>query len=360
MLASPAGVPTTPGLVPPGSPGVYDLMAYCGPIGGAAETAQRWISVFGWQDLVRRFRYPSGTAASAVAAQAPRPGVAVYATAAADGSLHIERVLPGTSPRGLRPSPYRLVVRDAAGAVLGETAMGIEHPGAHGDAIGSVVGGGVAVPFERAARVEVVRDGAVLASRGRSARAPTAAFRSPRRGERIGRGQSVQIRWRAADVDGDRLETTVEWSREDGRRGTWRPVFLGPNGGRVKLPSDYFAGTRRGRLRLRVSDGFNETVVLSPRFRAVTQRPRIEILDPSPRTRFSRRARIVVRARALDERGGSLSGRNVVWREGRRQLPRGAVVALPRLRRGTHRLRATVIDPRTRRRDSARVHVRVR
>ena len=269
VLTSPDGVPATPGVVPTGSPGVYDLMSYCGPIGGTAESTSRWVSVFGWQFLVDRFRYPSGTAAAATAAQAPAPGIAVYGSHGFDGSVEIDEVVPGTVPAALEPSPFRLVIRDAAGAVLADAPMFEDHPGGHGDVTGTLLAGGAAVPPANAARVEIVRDGVVVASRARSATAPTAAFTRPRGGARIGRGKRVDIRWRAADADGDRLETTVEWSREGGRPGTWRPVFLGPNGGRVRLPSDYFAGTGHAQLRLRVSDGFNETVVLSQPFRAV-------------------------------------------------------------------------------------------
>ncbi len=360
VLTSPDGVPATPGVVPAGSPGVYDLMSYCGPIGGTAESTSRWVSVFGWQFLVNRFRYPSGTAAAATVAQAPAPGIAVYGSHGFDGSVEIEEVVPGTVPAALEPSPFRLVIRDAAGAVLADAPMFEDHPGGHGDVTGTLLAGGAAVPAPNAARVEIVRDGVVVASRARSATAPTAAFTRPRGGARIGRGKRVDIRWRAADADGDRLETTVEWSREGGRPGTWRPVFLGPNGGRVRLPSDYFAGTGHAQLRLRVSDGFNETVVLSQPFRAVSHPPTVEILDPRRGARFSRRARIVVHARAMDERGTVLSGRNVVWRERTRRLGRGDTAALPRLRRGRHTIRVTATDPRNHKNVSARVRLLVR
>src|SRR4051794_11813329 len=135
VLTSPDGVPATPGVVPPGSPGVYDLMSYCGPIGGSAETARRWISVFGWQFLVNRFRYPSGTAAAATAAQAPppAPGLAVYGSHGFDGSVEIAEVVPGTVPRALDPSPFRLVIRDAAGGVLADAPVFEDEAGGHGD-----------------------------------------------------------------------------------------------------------------------------------------------------------------------------------------------------------------------------------
>ena len=109
-----------------------------------------------------------------------------------------------------------------------------------------------------------------------------------------------------------------------------------------------------------MSDGFNETVVLSRPFRAVSHRPTVKILDPRGGARFSRRARVFAHARAMDERGNVLSGRNVVWRERKRRLGRGDTVALPRLRRGGHAIRVTVTDPRNHKKATARVRVRVR
>ena len=237
VLTSPDGVPATPGVVPAGSPGVYDLMSYCGPIGGTAESTSRWTSVFGWQFLVNRFRYPSGTAATATAAQAPAPGIAVYGSHRFDGSVEIEEVVPGTVPEALEPSPFRLVIRDASGAMLADAPMFEDHPGGHSDVTGTLLAGGAAMPVPNAARVEIVRDGVVVASRARSATAPTAAFTRPRRGARIGRGKRVDIRWRAADADGDRLETTVEWSREGGRPGTWRPSSSAPTAAACGSPA---------------------------------------------------------------------------------------------------------------------------
>ena len=128
----------------------------------------------------------------------------------------------------------------------------------------------------------------------------------------------------------------------------------------MRLPSDYFAGTGHAQLRLRVSDGFNETVALSQPFRAVSHPPTVKIEDPRSGARFSRRARIVVHARAIDERGTVLSGRNVVWQERRRRLGRGDTAALPRLRRGRHTIRVTVTDPRNHKKASAQVRLRVR
>ena len=354
--------PVTPGVQPPG--GIYDFMAYCAPQGASQENGTgTWIARAHWSDLARRFRY-GGSALSALGTPPP-PQLVVYGDVAHDGVVKVTGVSVGNPPEGYTPTPFRLVVRDAAGAVIADVPMGSHASAGHADTPPGerlpyiALGGGAAVAADLARRVEIVRDGSVVASRDRSASAPTGAFTAPAPGTTVGLDENVDIAWTASDPDGDPLEITVEWSREGGRPGTWRPVFLGPNGGSVPLPSDYFAGTGEGQLRLRMSDGFNETVVLSELFTVAHQPPRIEIVSPQPDERFGRRARIAVEARAFDERAQPLSD-EVVWRAGRRRVGRGAATVLKRLPRGRHRLTATVTDPLTMMTARTDVVVRVR
>ena len=276
------------------------------------------------------------------------------------GAVEVTGIAPGgvDDGRGAVASPYHLVVRDGAGAALADVPMMSREAHFDRSPSGAVLTGFANVDAAQAARVEVVRGGAVLASRDRSASAPTAAFTSPRRGQLAGRGRTLEIRWRAADADGDPLSTVVEWSAQGGRPGTWRQVSIGPNGGRVALPSEYFAGSAEAALRLRVSDGFHETVVLSPPFRTVHRGPRVRIVEPAAGARVRRDATLLLRGEALDERSQTLPRRNVRWYDGRRLLGRGAQLGVGGLTAGRHRLRLQGIDGAGRR-ASARVTVRV-
>lgn len=223
-------------------------MSYCAVIGGGDPNA--WISVKGWTDFLNRWRggVLQPAALSRAAAVAPRTAGALQVNASVDAAggariLSVRPLTPRPQP-GLTATPLRLVVRDAAGGVLSDV------------------------------------DGVVLARRDRSPNAPVGAFLSPREGQLVGRGEKLSIRWRASDRDGGPLEATLERSSRGGRPGSWRTVSIGPNGGRVALPSDYFAGSAEAALRLRINDGFNETAVLSPPFRTIHRRPVVRIVNP--------------------------------------------------------------------------------
>ena len=337
----------------------FDLMSYCG------LDANMWISPRNWNALLTRWRGGADSGVNSVAslaraAQAPG-SLNVNASVGGDGGVRLLSVRP-LAPKaesGLSPSPYRLVVRGAGGMVLSDVAMAMRTFVVDRDGPPPVVLQGTAPILPSTARsVEIVRDGAVVARRDRSASAPTARFVSPRRGTRVGRGSKLTIRWQAADADSDPLDIHVEWSARGGRPGTWRSIFLGPNGGTVGLPSEYFAGSDDAFLRLRVNDGFNETVVLSPRFRTVHHRPAVSIETPRPGARVRRDASLLLTARAIDERRAPIRADRIRWFNGRRQIARGNGVAVRGLTPGPKSLRAEATDDAGRK-ASATVRVNV-
>ncbi len=361
ILATPDGVPATVG--EQDDRGIYDFMSYC------AGDSNSWLGPKNWTDVLNRFARngsPAGSARLALTGRAqaaqtpPPPKLVVNAVASASGGVGITSVSPGVGDRGAgsRPTPYVLVVRDAAGPVLAQVPMRGRGDHFHGRPVAQILTGVASVPVARAQRVEVVRDGAVVAERRRSATAPTARFLSPGRGRLVGRTDKLAIRWRARDADGDKLRVIVEWSARGGRPGTWRDVFVGPNGGRVSLPSEYFGGSDDAFLRLRVSDGFNETVVLSPPFRTIHRRPTVSIASPRPGRRTSQGATLSLRAVALDERGQSIGRAGLRWFEGRRALGRGEQLGVADLAPGRHRIRLVATDAGGRRATAA-VTVRV-
>lgn len=331
----------------------YDFMSYCAAVGG--DDPNSWVSVKGWTDFIGAWRGGSFQPATLGRAQA-RPAQAagslhVNASLDAAGAVRIMSVRPLASKAqaGSQPSPYRLVVRNAAGAALADVPLRSRRFVVdRGGAAPTVLEASAPVAPAAAASVEITRDGAVLARRARSATAPAGTFLSPRRNQLVGRGRRLSIRWRAADADGDPVEATIEWSARGGRPGTWRTVFLGPNGGAVALPSEYFAGSAQAALRLRLNDGFNETVVLAPRFRTIHRRPTVRIVSPRPNARVPRGAALVLEARALDERQQTIAGRSIRWFDGRRPIGAGDRLAV-RLRTGAHTLRAVARDARGRR-----------
>ena len=211
------------------------------------------------------------------------------------------------------------------------------------------------MPAAGAASVQVVKDGTVVAERSRSARAPRVEIVSPRRGARV-RGLETVVRWRASDADGDELTLSVDYSADGGRR--WSTIFLGPDDGRVTLPTRLFTGSRNARLRVRANDGFVETVAVSGRFVSAGAPPAVTILAPARAARISADATLVAQGEAHDDAGRRLADRRLTWRLGRRIIGRGQEISAFDLPPGRRHLRLTARD-RAGRSGTASVPVRV-
>ena len=128
------------------------------------------------------------------------------------------------------------------------------------------------------------------------------------------------MRWSASDPDGGKLNATVDYSA-DGR--SWRTVFDGPSSGRARVPGRRLAGSRRARVRVNVSDGFNEATAVSRVFRVDGSKPTVRILRPHRRESLQAGVRTSLSGAALDDRFLALSGRSLTWFAGRRRLGRG-------------------------------------
>ena len=88
----------------------------------------------------------------------------------------------------------------------------------------------------------------------------------------------LAVAWHSADADGDTLMATVEVSSDGGR--TWTVAFGGPDHGSALLPASAFAKTRSAKVRVRVSDGFDQAVAVSPAFSAAGVPPDVAIVAP--------------------------------------------------------------------------------
>ena len=103
------------------SPG-FDLMSYCSlSVGDPAH----WISARNWNRLLGAGP-PAGTHRARASGGSATPSITVRARVTGTGvALASVTPLPGTppAPAGERASPYRLVARDAAGAVVASAAL---------------------------------------------------------------------------------------------------------------------------------------------------------------------------------------------------------------------------------------------
>jgi len=367
----------------PGTAGqeFYDLMSYC--TGG--NDALGWISVKNWNydagfdapaptavggDAARDASVqPTTPALRAVANRVPSPPTAartfptdpppsVAATRTLDVSTFFDvssgrAVSTSVTPDLLAPTPnsahatYTLAGRDAAGSLVTSagTVTSLLHddpgPGHRPSAIVMIEG---RLPAARVREVDVLQNGTPVAQVHASAHAPTAAFVSLRRGARIGGIGGETFRWRSRDADGNALQVTLDFSPNNGR--TWTEIYAGTDTGVARLPGDLLSAGRQARVRLYVSDGFNEAIITSPPFDSPGVPPQPQITVPQQRgMRVSANSAVNLAGIAWTDARTRLTGRALRWHAGRQLLGFGQQISTTALTAGRHRVTLTARDP---------------
>jgi virginiamycin B lyase len=343
-------------ILSPGLPGqqssIYDPMSYCADNNPEDNT---WISAHNWDQVAGEWifflkRAAQSSVRQAMAAVAAGPAVQVTGVTAGTRTFitQIEPAgLSGARAAAAPPSsPVHAVVRNAAGTVVGDTPLTVTtghlDSGTTGTPSTPVIYFNGTVPAAGAAELQIVRSGAVVAMRARSQHVPAVTLLAPRSGT-IGRARTVTVRWRASDADHDALTRSVDFSPDGGRH--WHTVFTAQNSRQtVALPSRYFTGSRNARVRIRVSDGFNEATAVSRRLRAIGSPPSVEITAPLARQSFPSDATVLLSGTAFDDSFHLLTGRRLRWFAGRRALGRGQSVTARDLPPGRVTIRLVARD----------------
>jgi hypothetical protein len=193
------------------------------------------------------------------------------------------------------------------------------------------------------AAVELVSGGQVVDHKART-QPPTVRVLAPRAGARVGGGarSGLTVRWTAADPDRDKLEATVEYAANGVSR--WRTVFNGPSTGRTTIPGRYLERSAGARVRVKISDGFNQTTARSARFRADGTPPVARIVRPGQGESLQAGTRgVVLQGTGMDDAQRILRGRALTWFAGRRRLGSGPRVQV-KLPAGNVTLRLRVRD----------------
>jgi hypothetical protein len=126
----------------------------------------------------------------------------------------------------------------------------------------------------------------------------------------------------------------------------------------VRIPARALAAGRDARIRVAVSDGFDEARVVSRRFRADGTPPQVRIVRPTATEALSSGDRVLLLGAAIDDAHRDLRGHALAWYARGRRVARGARAAA-RLPAGSYVLRLVARD-RTGRAGVARVRVHVR
>ena len=165
---------------------------------------------------------------------------------------------------------------------------------------------------------------------------------APSTGARVRGDRPVVIRWQASDADSKRLTTTVTYSTDAGRH--WHTIGMTGRQTQVVLPAGTLSRATRARVRVRVNDGFNDTVAESGNFRSDGVPPRAQILSPRRGEILSRGAMLYLSGSATEDTGQRLTGRSLRWYVGRRAVARGALASVRMLTPGLHRVRLVARD----------------
>ncbi len=355
-VQAPSGVTTDPDPALAGA--AYDFMSYCAANNPEWNT---WISPRNWERAAAFLRpsqaetaRPAAAPASPLRLTATARHIAVAGYVLPTGQAVISRAqrVDGAPSAGA-PGPITVVAYAADGAELSRVSARTSEP-TDGE-LGVALTFSATLPDGPVARVEVQRDGVKVADVARSASAPRLTLLSPRARTVLGARRTVAVRWRATDRDPRaQVRIQVEYAL-NGR--TFRRVYDGPDKGSATLPSRLFGAATRARVRVRASDGLNETVVTSPPLKSLGAPPTVNLISPAA-GRVRADAVVVGEVSAYDDAGRRLSGRSLKWMIGRRVLATGARVSLLGLPAGRPTLRVVARDRRGRE-TTASVRLRV-
>jgi len=248
----------------------FDFMSYC----ASDRAGNAWVSVRNWDRLLRE--HATGRAGASELARASTAGgpdvtglvrgrlgtrrnhgPALRVTAMI-GPRRLTRIL-GVEPqtgRTMKPakgSPVTVRIADRRGHTVSKTRVPITR--GHMDEIANFTLVNAVVPARRGARLQVLNRNRVIARRARSRHAPRVRLLRPRRKARRVRGRFTLIRWKARDPDSSKLIASIDYAARGHR---YRTLVTGLRGRRYRLPNKLLTRSRHARIRVRVSDGWNE------------------------------------------------------------------------------------------------------
>jgi hypothetical protein len=327
----------------------YDHMSYC------ADEDNAWVSPRGWEIMLSTLRNPPKVAKRSLL-QASGKTLAVSSLVSATGA--ITTVGPGIAPMGDLASTAKAIVKNAAGVPIATVPVAVQalasphdHPGDGASMLST------SIPSEGAASVTLTAGGIVLAERKRSPAAPTVAVVSPKKGATVGKAKTVEVAWKAADADGDKLTTRVEYSPDAGKH--WNLITADQKGTSVALRRELFEQAKRAMVRVTVNDGWNEASATSAIFKALGSPPAVAIVTPVKDAVAATDSVLALTGAGQGEGRDRLKDSQLAWYDGKRLLGRGASVSADSLKPGTRTIRLVGTDKQGRTgSDTVKVKVR--
>ncbi|MEX2186265.1 MAG: LamG-like jellyroll fold domain-containing protein [Pirellulales bacterium] len=194
-----------------------------------------------------------------------------------------------------------------------------------------------------AARLELRYLDAVLDTFTAGDAVPVVQFVQPLGGEVFQAGP-ITVGWTATDDDGDPLEVSIDYSRDDGV--TWTSIGSATGGGALDAAIERLAGTNGlGRFRVTASDGLHTGSAVSEAFSVVNQPPQVSIDAGMDGAILLEGKPVALIGTAYDAEDGPLGGANLSWvssRDG--DLGRGAALTTANLSVGFHAITLFATD----------------
>jgi hypothetical protein len=141
---------------------------------------------------------------------------------------------------------------------------------------------------------------------------------------------SWHVVWTSTHPTGNPLTSNIDYSWDGGS--TYRTIYSGPDKGAdrkpVSLPAGHFPTSDNALLRIRVSDGFNFVSAVSVPFKSPGVPPNVRIIQPKRCSAYRAGCAIYLQGSALDEMRLPITGKNLKWFMGEKQVASGATATL--------------------------------
>ena len=199
----------------------------------------------------------------------------------------------------------------------------------------------IAAPaFDDLKKIQIIKDGAVVAERTQSSYAPQLELLEPQGGEHY--NSVLTVRWLAQDQDQDILLATVSYSADGGQ--TFQTLGVDIGGTEFQYDASQLPGSEQAIVRVMVTDGFITRTVESSLFSVDQKAPNITILSPQANVTHLSGAPLSLQAETFDLEDGLLPGAAVSWQSNLDgALGMGNPLAVV-LTEGEHTLTASVQD----------------
>lgn len=210
-------------------------------------------------------------------------------------------------------SPYTLRMVDASGNTLVEYPVGAGGTG--GDAAtqasddGSLHFDAIIADDPDAVKVQILREGAVVAERSKTNHPPVVVMTSPKGGDLV---QGVlEASWSGTDEDNDSLLYSVLYSKNGGQ--TFDTIAVDIQTNSLQYDTSMIGGSSAAVIRVVATDGFNTVSVDSQSFQVTSKPPHVTITSPKDNETVFSGIPVSLEADVTDPEDGPIDPKHVQW-----------------------------------------------